>query len=105
MRCWWRLDPPQKNSYDEDEQKAIGGEPQMGEVTAYPARQMDVDEVLQKAAVEAKTLSGRTLRKLPFLAHATYIQSSQCSQLDFARALLATIQDEQSTRSHAAGES
>ena len=55
-------------------------------------------DVLFEAASAAEDLSGRTLRKLPFLAHATYIQAEKCSDLEFAKALLAAVHDEQRER-------
>jgi hypothetical protein len=54
--------------------------------------------VLRRAAVAAADLSGRTLRKLPFLAHAAYLQHGACTSLDFANALLLAIYDEHRER-------
>jgi len=59
----------------------------------------DVEAALLAAAAQAKGLSGRTLRKLPFLAHATYLQSPEpCSAANFAAALHFAIADEHSSR-------
>jgi hypothetical protein len=54
-------------------------------------------------AVEANGFSGRSLRKLPFLAFANYLQQSGCaSGLEFTHALKLTIEDERRARSEVA---
>jgi len=60
----------------------------------------DVESLLVAAADAAEGLSGRTLRKLPFLAHATYIAGSgdPCSCAEFAVALRQAVADEHRAR-------
>jgi hypothetical protein len=59
----------------------------------------EVEAGLLAAAEQAKGLSGRTLRKLPFLAHATYLQSTEpCTAAEFTIALQSSIADEHASR-------
>lgn len=60
---------------------------------------------LQELALLAKGLSGRCLRKLPFLAHAFYIKSGNCGLETFLSALERIIAHEQKTRTHLEGQS
>jgi SpoVK/Ycf46/Vps4 family AAA+-type ATPase len=60
----------------------------------------EIEATLLATAQAAEGLSGRTLRKLPFLAHATYIQQSEpCTTLEFTRALQCAVADELAARS------
>jgi pachytene checkpoint protein 2 len=69
------------------------------EIGVTPDSSNDVDSSLFKAAQLAEGLSGRTLRKLPFLAHATYVQQSEpCTALEFCRALQCAVEDEKAAR-------
>jgi len=66
-----------------------------------PPREMsEVEALLAAAAAAAEGLSGRTLRKLPFLAHATYIAGSSdpCTCTEFSAALRQTVDDEHGAR-------
>jgi DNA polymerase III delta prime subunit len=54
---------------------------------------------LYDVAKLSEGLSGRTLRKLPFLAHALYIQTDNCTLDEFLDALLCTIRRELSAQS------
>ena len=56
---------------------------------------------LVTAALESEGLSGRTLRKLPFLAYAaSYLpHSQQCSAIQLAAALKRAVQCEKQERS------
>ena len=51
------------------------------------------------AALESEGLSGRTLRKLPFLAYANLIYAAKCSPLQFAAALNQAVIREKQERS------
>jgi hypothetical protein len=64
----------------------------------------EVEIALMSCAVEANGFSGRSLRKLPFLAFANYLQqtSSCASGLEFTHALKLTIEDERRARSEVA---
>ena len=59
----------------------------------------EVESAVITAANGTEGFSGRTLRKLPFLAHANYIQQSEpCSGLEFAEALNNAVSDERRAR-------
>ena len=58
-----------------------------------------VEAILLDVAVKAEFLSGRTLRKLPFLAHATYVQRAQCTAAEYVQALHRAVLDEHQDRS------
>ena len=66
----------------------------VGEVS----EQTEVERILVSTAAAAEGLSGRTLRKLPFLAHATYVQDAYCSPQMFAAALQNSVTDELAAR-------
>jgi pachytene checkpoint protein 2 len=71
----------------------------MAELQLDSAKQADsLEALLFDVAVKAAELSGRTLRKLPFLAHASYVQQAQCSPLEYVRAMDAAVQDELADR-------
>ena len=53
---------------------------------------------LLKAADMAEGLSGRALRKLPFQAHAFYVQQPKCPTAVYMRALQRAVQKEQKAR-------
>lgn len=55
----------------------------------------EAESHLLAASVGSEGLSGRTLRKLPFAAHATYIQHGDwCTAVEFALALRNAVSDE-----------
>lgn len=61
-----------------------------------------LSELLLAAAHACEGLSGRTLRKLPFLAHAgspQLLQAIPCPARQFLRALMEAVEREQSDRS------
>lgn len=50
-------------------------------------------------AIESKGLSGRTLRKIPFLTHALFKNATQCYTLmDFLKSMKSTVSKERSIR-------
>ncbi|KAI8604789.1 pachytene checkpoint protein 2 [Dissophora ornata] len=58
---------------------------------------LSADHRLYTIAGFAEGMSGRTIRKLPFLAHAGYIQSAATTMDVFLTALQRTVQDEQAS--------
>ena len=54
--------------------------------------------MLREIAQKCEGLSGRALRKIPFLAHAFFIQSSSCSLEDYLLALNAAADKESHVR-------
>jgi energy-coupling factor transporter ATP-binding protein EcfA2 len=55
---------------------------------------------LLRAACHACGLSGRALRKLPFVAHAARVHRPVCSLQEYCTALLLAVKDEASARKH-----
>jgi len=49
--------------------------------------------LLMQLSERSNGLSGRSLRKLPFLAHALYIQKSRCNLEQFVDAIKKTLDD------------
>jgi hypothetical protein len=61
---------------------------------ADPHGSVHLSGLLHKAAEICEGLSGRTLRKLPFLAHASVANPSCCDASAFLHALIQTAQRE-----------
>jgi hypothetical protein len=55
-------------------------------------------------AAKAQGLSGRALRKLPFLAHAKFLRSKVVSIDKYCQALLQAIEAEHAARRHEGGD-
>ncbi|KAF9950334.1 Pachytene checkpoint protein 2 [Modicella reniformis] len=60
-----------------------------------PMQSDNVPERLYEIANSASGMSGRTIRKLPFLAYAGYIQTSETSVDEYLNALQQTVRDEE----------
>lgn len=60
--------------------------------------------MLYKVATGAPSLSGRTLRKLPFLAHALFSQGEQPSLTDYLECIEKAIQMDCAHRSQLEGD-
>jgi len=64
----------------------------------------DASASLYHCAVKAQGLSGRALRKLPFLAHAKFLRSKVVNLPKYCQALLEAIESEHAARQHEGGE-
>jgi len=58
----------------------------------------DIDQLLLQTAELAEGLSGRALRKLPFQAHAFFIQKDTALPEEYAAAFLSAVKKEQRAR-------
>lgn len=72
--------------------------------TQSAALSMDASASLFFCSVKAQGLSGRALRKLPFLAHAKFLRAKVSDMSKYCQALLQAIETEHSARQHEGGE-